>query len=70
MTCVRGDIDRTLVVYMQHFCVNLNTDDSSKSVIYILSSSIPVVWNVRGERFHDLRAEIWVCFIAFYALYK
>jgi len=38
----------------------MNADDSSKSIIYILSSKSPVIWNVRGERFQDLQAEIWV----------
>jgi len=42
-------------------CANLNADDSSKSVIYVLSSKFPVIWNVRGERFPELHGEIWVC---------
>jgi len=45
--------------------VDLNADDSSKSVIYVLSSKFPVIWNIRGERFHDLQAEIWVCFAGY-----
>jgi len=45
---------------MPCLCDCMNADDSSKSVIYILSSKSPVIWNVRGERFQDLQAEIWV----------
>lgn len=62
----------SLVVFYFYYIYSLITmpylwyaDESNKSVIYILSSKFPVIWNVRGERFLDLQAEIWVRLIVY-----